>query len=316
MQLSRRNFISGALAAGAAASVPALVQGARWKAGVAVQLYSIREYIGGKKDGSVKGVGLPKALADVKALGYGAVEFAGYYNFSASDLKKMLDDNGLVACGTHVHRSAFEPKTIQKTIDFNLGFGNRHLVCPGSGMWPDKKWDKGYDEWWKRMVEFYAKAADTANKSGCTLGYHNHTREFEKPVAMKDGTLMWDYFFTNTPQNVCMQQDVGWTTAAGQDPCYWFKRFPHRAPSLHAKENGCLTDGKGKRIWADHFEGILGQPGSFNDGRKVKGVDWDKLFPVTDADGVKWYVVECEKNAANLTAIDASLKFLKGKGLV
>ncbi len=313
MKTTRRSFIG---AASAFAAAPACLAAAgRWKARIAVQLYSIREYIGGKKDGSFKGVGLAKALADVKALGYSAVEFAGYYGFKAADLKKVLSDNGLAACGTHVERSAFAPGEIQRTIDFNLAYGNNHLICPGGGMWPDKGWDKGYDEWWKRMVEFYATAAATANKSGCTLGYHNHTREFEKSVAMKDGTLMWDYFFSNTPSNVCMEQDVGWTTAAGQDPCYWFKRFPRRSPTLHAKENGCFTDATGKRIWADHFEGILGQPGTFDDGRKAPGVDWDKLIPATEEDGVKWYVVECERNAANLKAIDESFKFLKGKGL-
>ena len=44
-------------------------------------------------------------------------------------------------------------------------------------------------------------------------------------------------------------------------------------------------------------------------------MDWDKLIPATEEDGVKWYVVECERNAANLKAIDESFKFLKGKGL-
>ena len=69
-----------------------------------------------------------------------------------------------------------------------------------------------------------------------------------------------------------------------------------------------------KRSYAPHFEAILGQPGTFDDGKSVTPVDWDKLFPVTDACGVKWYVVECERNAANLHAIEESYKFLKGKG--
>jgi len=133
---------------------------------------------------------------------------------------------------------------------------------------------------------------------------------------MKDGTLMWEYFFANTPKNVCMELDVGWCVCAGQDPCYWFKRFPGRSPTLHAKENGGYLTPKPeqKRSYAPHFEAILGQPAKFDDGKTVTPVDWDKLFPVTDACGVKWYVVECERNAANLRAIEESYKFLKGKG--
>ena len=46
----------------------------------------------------------------------------------------------------------------------------------------------------------------------------------------------------------------------------------------------------------------------------MPGVNWDKLFKVSDADGVKWYVVECEKHEDKLLAIDESFKFLKSKG--
>ena len=239
MQMNRRSFLetlAGAAAVtGAGAAFGADKKGAGKLGRPAVQLYSIREYIAGKKDGSLKGVGLAKALADVKRIGYEAVEFAGYYGHTAKELKQMLGDNGLVACGTHVGRDVFAPDVIQKTIDFNLEYGNTHLICPGGGMWPPKGWAEGYDGWWKKMVEFYAKAADTANARGCTLGYHNHTDEFVARTAMKDGTLMWEYFFANTPKNVCMELDVGWCVCAGQDPCYWFKRFPGRSPTLHAK---------------------------------------------------------------------------------
>ena len=43
-------------------------------------------------------------------------------------------------------------------------------------------------------------------------------------------------------------------------------------------------------------------------------VDWDKLFVASDKDGVKWYVVECERHEDKLWAVDESIKFLKSKG--
>jgi len=133
-------------------------------------------------------------------------------------------------------------------------------------------------------------------------------------MKLADGTTVWDYFFSNTPSNVCMEQDVGWTTAAGYDPCEQFVKYPHRSVTIHAKENGCRYDAKNNRIWADQFDAILGQPGKFKDGTAVPGVNWDKLFKATDADGVKWYVVECEKHEDELSTVDASFKFLKSKG--
>ena len=168
------------------------------------------------------------------------------------------------------------------------------------------------DDWWKYLTEYYAKAAEDAAKFGCKIGLHNHAWEFQ--MKLSDGTTVWDYFFKNTPANVCMQQDVGWTTSAGYDPCEQYVKYPHRSPSLHAKENGCLYAPDYKREWAENFDAILGKPGTFKDGRKVQGVDWDRLFKASDADGVKWYVVECEKHEDSLMAIDASFKFLKSKG--
>ena len=295
MNMTRRNFLGAVGAAGAVSALPGLADCcACGRTQIGVQLYSIRGYIGGKK-----GVGLAKALKDVAAIGYKGVEFAGYYGNDAKTLKKMLDDAGLVACGTHVGRGEFSPEKIKATCEFNLGYGNNLIICPGGGNFPGKK--QKLDDFLKMLVDYYNKAAETAATFGCKIGLHNHTREFE--LKMKDGTTYWDYFFSNTSKNVCMEQDVGWTTCAGADPCEQYRKYPGRSPTLHAKENGM---GKGVK----QFDAILGQPGKPG----AVGVDWDKLFVATDKDGVKWYVVECERHCDDLSAIKPSFEFLKAKG--
>src|SRR5437763_10269785 len=55
---------------------------------VGLQLYSLRDQC--KTD-------LPGMLAAVSKIGDQGVEFAGYHGRSAKDLRKLLDDNGLVA---------------------------------------------------------------------------------------------------------------------------------------------------------------------------------------------------------------------------
>jgi sugar phosphate isomerase/epimerase len=290
------------------------------KAQVAVQLYSIRSYIRGKslKGGKFApgGVGPAKALEDVAKIGYKGVELAGYYGLDAKSIDRMLKANGLVACGTHVSKDAFSPENVKATCEFNLTFGNNLIICPGGGNRPASvAWDavSGVkDDWWKYLTEYYAKAAEDAAKFGCKIGFHNHAWEFQ--MKLSDGTTVWDYFFKNTPASVCMEQDVGWTTSAGVDPCEQYVKYPRRSPTLHAKENGCEYFSGGKRKWADKFDAILGKPGSFNDGHAVPGVDWDRLFVASDADDVKWYVVECEKHDDSLFAIEESFKFLKSKG--
>ncbi len=294
MQMNRRAFLGTTLAAGAVAATRGFGAcscgcACSQPVQVAVQLYSIHKYIKGKD-------GLAKALQEVAKIGYKGVEFAGYYGASADEIKKMLADAGLVACGTHVGRAEFGPDKIKATCEFNLAYGNSFICCPGGGNFPGK--GENLDDFMKMLVDYYNTAAETAAKYGCKIGLHNHKREFE--LKLSNGQTYWDYFFSQTSDNVCMEQDVGWTTAAGRDPCIQYAKYPHRSPTLHAKENG---------MGSKKFDAILGQPG---DG--AVGVAWDRLFPVTDADGVKWYVVECERHFDSLMPITESFKFLQSKG--
>ena len=298
ISVSRRSFVSSALAASGLSLLPGCCCfGAGAKTRVAVQLYSVRELIWE--------VGLPQVLVELKKMGYEGVELAGYYTkdrkpLTAKELKQILDGTGLVACGTHVGREALAPEKIAETIDFNLGFGNRYIVCPGGGMRPGKDWKESREAWWEMIVKFYSTAAIRAGASGCRIGYHNHQWEHQEKTH---GTTVWDYFFSKTPKNVCMEQYVGWTVTAGGDPCEWFRKFPGRSPTIHAKE-----------VFAKGAPGILGRPGTEADGKPRKGVDWDALFPVTDADGVEWYVVECETNPKSLDSVRGSIWFLRSKG--
>jgi len=317
MNLSRRNFLGGLAAAGATSTLgsgcASFCRCCR-PGKVAVQLYSIHKYI--------PKVGLAKALSDVKAIGYEGVEFAGYYNNDAKTLKAMLADNGLVVCGTHVGNNqygfdtkkwTFNPDVLKKTCAFETAYGNNLIICPGGGnIPPGASWSTGrggdpvapsqaIDDFTKKLADFYNKAAEVAKAEGCKIGLHNHT--WEHGIKMLNGMSFWDYFFQNTSHDVCMEQDVGWSTCAGVDPKAQYVKYPGRSPTLHAKENGMGKDVK-------EFDAILGQPGKPG----AVPVDWDGLFPVTDADNVQWYVVECERHFETLDAITPSWKFLHGKG--
>src|ERR1700749_1481131 len=94
---------------------------AKGKIPVGVQLYSVREDC--KKD-------FPGTLAALAKMGYPAVEFAGYWDRSAVEIKKMLDDNGLVACGSHTPSEMVQPDKLQATIEFNQTIGNRFIIVP------------------------------------------------------------------------------------------------------------------------------------------------------------------------------------------
>ncbi len=319
MNISRRNFLGGMAAGAALAAAPGCCTKcckALRPGKVAVQLYAVGPY--------VDKVGPEKAFAELAAIGFEGVEFAGYYGKSPAELKKLLADNGLAVCGTHVgndrygfdvKKGTFNPDVLKKTCDFETAYGNTLVICPGGGNFPPGvSWSTGQggevskpsqavDDFTKKLVELYNEAAVVAKGMGCKIGLHNHT--WEHGIKMQDGTSFWDYFFTNTCKDVCMEQDVGWTTCAGVDPCEQYKKFPGRSPTLHAKENGMGKDVK-------EFDAILGQPGKPG----ATPVPWDALFPVTDADNVQWYVVECERHRDSLDAVKPSFEFLRSKGRI
>ena len=334
MNVSRRNFLGGLAAGTAFAVAPGCCFGECAKSlrpgKVALQLYSLNKWIPSLDE--KKPLALAKALKKIGEIGFEGVEFAGYYDAKAAEIKQFLADAGLVACGTHVGNEqygfntktwTFDAEKLKRTLQFNLDYGNNLVICPGGGnIPPGCSWGTGkggevgkasqaIDDFTKKLCDLYNKAAEEAKKMGCKIGLHNHT--WEHGVKMQDGTSFWDYFFTNTSQDVCMEQDVGWTTCAGDQfpgvtAVSQYKKYPHRSPTLHAKENGM---GKGVK----KFDAILGKPGCDENGKLcATPVPWDELFPVTDADGVKWYVVECERHEDTFDAIKPSFDFLKSKG--
>lgn len=280
MQFSRRNFLKAGSAGVALVSLPACtcVCCQKRKIQVGVQLYSVRNLCA--KD-------LPGTLKAIKAIGYAGVEFAGYYGRSAKELKQMLDDNGLVACGTHTGVDTIQPNKIQETIDFNKTIGNKFLIVPG--MKAETK-----EDWLNRAKEFNV-AAVAAKAAGMYVGYHNHQHEFKTTF---DGVCAWEIFFGNTSPDVCIQMDVGHVVSAGEEPIKWLKKFPNRARTFHAKE---IYPGPG----------ILSQT---PDG--VKGVDWPAVFAATEADVTEWYIVESEADPNTLEKIRGCYAFLKSKGRV
>ncbi len=287
MNLSRRNFIGGITASAACAALPGFCQSVR-PGQVALHLSSI--------DGYISNFGLTKALKDVAAIGFKGVEFDSDIIRLANlkDLKKVLDDTGLVACGMHMNHTALSPEKIKATCERNLTFGNKYIFA-GYGEKIPKDRSKIAD-FMKQVCDYYNTAAQNCAQYGCTVGHFITGWDgWAFKTIMPDASTMYvDYFFSHTDKAVKMGQDVAWTMANGFDPCSFYKKHPGRSFSLRARENGT--------------PGILGQ-------RKSSAfVDWDALFPVTDADGVQWYVVECNRHRHVLSLVKQSFEFLKSKG--
>jgi sugar phosphate isomerase/epimerase len=262
--LSRRSFLkTTAVSIAAAAAVGAGCDG-QLKFGksknipVGLQLYSVRTEC--QKD-------LPATIAAVADIGYQGVEFAGYYDYSAEDLRKLLDDNGLKCCGSHTQLDTLLGDNLPKTIEFNKIIGNKYLIVP----WLDPNKYNSV-EGWKEAADMFNELAAKVKPHKMQVGYHNHSHEF-KPI---DGQVPWDIFFGNTRKDVIMQCDTGNAMIGGGEVIPYLRRYPGRAVTIHLKEYS-----------ATNKNAVIGEG----------DIPWEELLTLCETiGGTKWYIIEEEKD--------------------
>ena len=289
--VSRRGFIakSAAVAAVLASSANGALQDQKKRKStqkrsgrripIGLQLYSVREDC--KRD-------LPGTIAAVAKMGYKGVEFAGYYDRSDKQLRKMLDDNGLLCCGTHTGLDTLLGDNLARTIEFNRTLGNKYLIVPGL---PEKY--RNSRQAWLNTAKLFNELAEKVKPHGMRVGYHNHSIEF---TAM-DGELPWDTFYGNTRKDVIMQIDVGNAIHGGADPLPYLYKYPGRAITVHVKE-----------FSKTNKKALIGEG----------DVNWKAFFALCKAVGqTEWYIVEQESYAyPPLKCVEKCLRNLRKMKLV
>lgn len=210
---------------------------------IALQLYSIREDCARDLSGTLK------AVAE---MGYDGVEFAGYYGWSADELRGLLDNLNLKVAGTHIGLDSLLNGALDETIEFNKKIGNKFLIVP----WlPEER--RRSKSAWLETAQLMNDIAKKLKPHGLCVGYHNHTFEFQ-PI---DGELPWDIFFSSTVPEVVMQLDTGNAMHGGVSPegvLEILKRYPGRAITVHLKEfsatNELAVIGEGDMRWGDFLK--------------------------------------------------------------
>lgn len=226
---------------------------------IGLELYSVREDCA--KD-------LPAVLKAVAEMGYAGVEFAGYHDHSAADLRTLLDDSGLACCGTHTGLDTLLGDEMERSVAFNQSLGNRYLIVPGLA-----EEHRNSREAWKRTAGIFNDIAERLRPHDMLIGYHNHSIEFTE----LDGELPWDTFFGNTRPEVVMQFDTGNALHGGADAPPFLRQYPGRAKTVHLKEFSATND-----------TALVGEG----------DVPWDEIFELCETIGnTEWYIVEQESYA-------------------
>ena len=244
---------------------------------IALQLYSIREACAKDLPGSLK------AVAD---MGYQGVEFAGYHNYSAAELRQFCDDLGLQIVGTHIGLDTLLNGALAETVAFNRIMGNKYLIVPGLA--EERRNSRSA---WLSTAGVFNEIAVLLEREDMQTGYHNHHIEFTE----MDGELPWDTFFGNTTANVVMQLDTGNLFHGGAEPVGFLQKYPGRAQLVHLKEHSSTND-----------KALIGEG----------EVNWPEVFRICETTGAtQWYIVEQESYAyAPLECADRCLRNLHAMG--
>jgi sugar phosphate isomerase/epimerase len=227
MQTTRRQFIQSGLACAAGITVSpniALAVEEPKAVSVGFQLYTVRGELA--RD-------LPETIKKVGQIGYQGVEFWDYSgtpnvykHYSAAELRKILDDNGLKCCGMHVTLEALSDDKLERTIENNKTLGNIYVNLV---MAPDlMKTESGIG----KLAALLNKTSTKCQAQEMVAGYHCHAFDF----ARINGRFAWEILFRQLRPQINMQLDVGNCLSGDGDPIAMFKEFPGRSWSVHIKE--------------------------------------------------------------------------------
>jgi len=198
-----------------------------------IQLFSVREETAKDFPGTIKKLG---------EIGYTGVEFAGYGDIPAKEMRKLLDNAGIASVGTHTGLERLTAH-LDEEIEYNKILGTKYVILP----WAEMKDAEGVS----KLAADLVPIAEKLTRNGFIFGYHNHDQEFKQAGA--EGQYLMDVLFANLPKNAVMELDMFWAAYAGLDAVAYMEKNKGLVKMLHLKQ---IKDMETKKC-VDLNEGVL-----------------------------------------------------------
>jgi len=224
--MNRREFLTALGVAavapqfGCATSAGGTATGTRRLKNVGIQLYTLRD--DARKD-------LEGTLVNIAKAGYKEVELLSSmnnFNMPPTQLRAILDRNGLRAPSTHVDPGILD--NLQPQLDAANILGHQYLIVAA---FPDGE-KLGLDDY-RRWADRFNEAGARALKSNIRLGFHDEAWD----VKDINGTTPFDVFIQRTdPAVVALQLDTGNAAIGGKDPLIYMQRYGSRFSLFHIKD--------------------------------------------------------------------------------
>ncbi len=232
-------------------------------------------------------------LDTIKALGIKDMEFSNLFGKKATDIRKMLDERGMICSSFGVSYPDLTTKTREvgenaKTLGAKFV---RVAWIPHQAPFTL--------EIAKKTVEDFNKAGKILkDEFGIIFCYHNHGYEF---YPYQNGTF-FDYIVQNTnPRYVSFEIDILWTFFPGADPAQLILKYGKRFKLMHLKDlrkgiTGNLSGGTAVENDVALGTGQLDIPAILKAAKKA---------------GIKHYYIEDESPVYYLQ-VPKTIEYLKG----
>jgi sugar phosphate isomerase/epimerase len=244
-------------------------------------MYTLRDFTKTSKDIAI-------TLARVKKMGYDAVQLSALGKIDAAELAKILENEGLTCCATHVAPERLRDEPAAVIEDHRLW--NCQYTAIG-GFFPKKPTAKD----WPEFARSYNATAEKYRNSGLRIGYHNHSHE----LARYDGKVVLQTLLDEFSPDIWMEIDTYWIQHGGGDPAAWIDKVAGRIPCVHLKDMS-ITPEREQQM-AEVGEGNL---------------NWPAILSACKRAGVEWYIIEqdiCQRDPFESLAI--SLRNAKQIGM-
>ncbi|UOQ43602.1 sugar phosphate isomerase/epimerase [Halobacillus salinarum] len=224
-----------------------------------LQLYSIKEEVEQDFLGTI---------SKVADLGYEGVQFAGFFETPAEELRTLLDQKSIEPAGAHISIDLLRGAQLQETLEYNREINNSLIICP---FLPENMRQNAED--YKNVADLLNNIGERCNKAGFTFAYHNHAFEFEPQGASTGFEIIWN---NTDPEYVKMELDCFWALYAGHDPNELIQTYGDRIISLHIKD---ITKKGNQQISTEIGQGNL---------------DIAEIINTSKNNEVEWMIVEQE----------------------
>ncbi|HEY4970485.1 MAG TPA: sugar phosphate isomerase/epimerase [Steroidobacteraceae bacterium] len=248
---------------------------------VGIQLYTVNAPMQEDPAGTLK---------QLRAIGFGEVESAGFGKRTAKQFRQLLDDAGLACPSAHL---PFDVDNLGATFEDAHALGAAYATSGSLLSFASSRPSMSLDDA-KRTAELTNRIGAAAQQAGLQYVYHNHDFEF----ADHGGTSGYDVLLRECdPELVKFEIDCGWMIFAGRNPIDYFKKYPNRFPMIHVKD---FLPAQGKGANAGSAASMRGA----ELGRGV--VDYKPIFAAAEKTGLKHYFVEQEGPFSRMNQLQAA----------